>query len=408
MEFRITDEHRDLQERARRLAEDFATRAARHDREATDPHENYAALRAAGFFGLNVPVELGGAGVGLLGWSLAAEELGQGCASTALSFNMHLSVVGPLMESPLVPHSVKERLAKMVVHEGKLIGGNFSEPTTSSLVGTPVPLTRARRVPGGYRLTGRKAFASMVAVADYVMVMAYPDEATQPTAAMLLLVPPDAPGRRVEKVWDTLGMRATRSDAMVLDDCWVPDEALLIRADDIVPFRRDGANWFWASYTAVYLGIAVAAYQAIMQVVHARTPPGFAQSLAYHPDVRRQVGEMSVDLEAARLLTYHSAWLSDTQGPTPASLAALYRAKYFVGEAVTRITRTAMTLGGAHVLFKSSPLERFFRDGAVAPVQFPPRDFCLSTLGMLELGLDPRDVLPPLKSGDAGSGPVVR
>jgi alkylation response protein AidB-like acyl-CoA dehydrogenase len=408
MEFRITDEHRDLQERARRLAEDFATRAARHDREATDPHENYAALRAAGFFGLNVPVELGGAGVGLLGWSLAAEELGQGCASTALSFNMHLSVVGPLMESPLVPRSVKERLAKMVVHEGKLIGGNFSEPTTSSLVGTPVPLTRARRVPGGYRLTGRKAFASMVAVADYVMVMAYPDEATHPTAAMLLLVPPDAPGRRVEKVWDTLGMRATRSDAMVLDDCWVSDEALLIRSDDIVPFRRDGANWFWASYTAVYLGIAVAAYKAIMDVVHARTPPGFAQSLAYHPDVRRQVGEMSVDLEAARLLTYHSAWLSDTQGPTPASLAALYRAKYFVGEAVTRITRTAMTLGGAHVLFKSSPLERFFRDGAVAPVQFPPRDFCLSTLGMLELGLDPRDVLPPLKSGDAGTGPVVR
>jgi len=175
-----------------------------------------------------------------------------------------------------------------------------------------------------------------------------------------------------------------------------------------VPFRRDGANWFWASYTAVYLGIAVAAYKAIAATVHARIPPGFAQSLAYHPDVRRQVGEMSVDLEAARLLTYHSAWLSDTEGPTPATLSALYRAKYFVGEAVTRITRTAMTLGGAHVLFKGSPLERLFRDGAVAPVQFPPRDFCLSTLGMLELGLDPRDVLPPLKSGDSGAGPVVR
>jgi len=408
MEFRITDGQRDLQRRARALAEDFATRAARHDAEASDPFENYAALRAAGFYGLNVPTELGGAGVGLLGWSLAAEELAQGCASTALSFNMHLSVVGPLMESARVSRATKERLAKMVAHEGKLIGGNFSEPTTSGLVGTPVPLTRARRVDGGYRLTGRKAFASMIAAADYVMVMAYPDEATVPTAAMLLLVPPDAPGRRVDKVWDTLGMRATRSDSMVLDECWVSDDALLVRSDDIVPFRRDGANWFWGSYTAVYLGIAVAAYQAIVEIVHARTPPGFTQSLAYHPDVRRQVGEMSVDLEAARWLTYHAAWLSDTEGPTPAALSALYRAKYFVGEAVTRITRTAMTLGGAHVLFKSSPLERFFRDGAVAPVQFPPRDFCLSTLGMLELGLDPRDVLPPLKSDGSGTGPVVR
>jgi alkylation response protein AidB-like acyl-CoA dehydrogenase len=408
MDFQITPAQRDLQQRARRLAEDFATRAAQHDRDASDPVENYAALRDAGFYGLNVPTELGGGDVGLLGWSLAAEELAQGCASTALSFNMHLSVVGPLMESPLVAPAIKARLAKLVVQEGRLVGGNFSEPTTSGLVGTPVPLTRARRVDGGYRLTGRKAFASMIAAADYVMVMAYPDEATAPTAAMLLLVPPDAPGRRVDHVWDTLGMRATRSDAMILDDCWVSDEALLFRSEDIVPFRRDGANWFWASYTAVYLGIAVAAYRAIGETVKGRTPPGFSQSLAYHPDVRRQVGEMSADLEAARLLTYHAAWLSDTQGPTPTALAALYRAKYFVGEAVTRITRTAMTLGGAHALFKTSPLERLFRDGAVAPVQFPPRDFCLGTLGMLELGLDPRDVLPPLKSERSGTGPVVR
>jgi alkylation response protein AidB-like acyl-CoA dehydrogenase len=408
MEFRITDVQRELQERARSLARDFATRAAQHDREASDPLENYAALREAGFYGLNIPAELGGGGVGLLGWSLAAEELGQGCGSTALSFNMHLSVVGPLMESPLVPRATKERLAKMVVGEGKLIGGNFSEPTTSGLVGTPVPLTRARRVDGGYRITGRKAFASMIAAADYVMVMAYPDEATAPTAAMLLLVPPDATGRRVEHVWDTLGMRATRSDSMILEDCWVPEESLLHRSDDIVPFRRDGANWFWGSYTPVYLGVGVAAYKAIVEVVRGRTPPGFSQPLAYHPDVRRHVAEMNVDLEAARLLTLHSAWLSDTQGPTPATLSALYRAKYFVGEAVTRVTRTAMTLGGAHALFKTSPLERFFRDGAVAPVQFPPRDFCLASLGMLELGLDPRDVLPPLKSDRPDTGPVVR
>jgi alkylation response protein AidB-like acyl-CoA dehydrogenase len=408
MEFHITEEQRCLRERSRRLAEDFATRAARHDREASTPAENYAALREAGFYALNIPAELGGAGVGLLAYSLAAEELAQGCASTALAFNMHLSIVGPLMESPLVSPAVKARVARMVVHDRTLIAGNFSEPTTSGLVGTPVPKTRARRVEGGYRITGRKAFASMVEAADHCAVMAYPDEATAPTAAMILLVPRDAAGRHVEEVWDTLGMRATRSDSMVLDDCWVSDDALVARADDIVPFRRDGANWFWGSYTAVYLGIAVAAYNAIVGTVRERTPPGFAQSLAYHPDVRRQVAEMSVDLEAARLLTYHSAWLSDTEGPTPATLSALYRAKYFVGEAVTRITRTAMTLGGAHALFKTSPLERLFRDGAVAPVQFPPRDFCLASLGMLALDLDPREVLPPLRTTREDAGPIIR
>jgi alkylation response protein AidB-like acyl-CoA dehydrogenase len=408
MEFRITEDQRRLQERCRSLAAGFAERAAEHDRDASHPLENYAALREAGFYGLNVPAELGGLGVGLLGYSLAAEELAQGCASTALSFNMHLSIVGPIMESPLVPAATKARLAKMVVHAGKLIAGNFSEPTTSGLVGTPVPLTRARRADGGYRLSGRKAFASMLEAADYTAVLAYPDEATSPTAGLLLLVPPTAPGRRVDRVWDTLGMRATRSDSMVLEECWVPEEALLIRTDDIVAFRRNAANWAWASYTAVYLGVAAAAYAAIRAIVHGRTPPGFSQSLAYHPDVRRHVAEMSVDLEAARLLTYHSAWLSDAEGATPATLSAFYRAKYFVGEALTRITRTAMTLGGAHALFKTSPLERLFRDGAVGPVQFPPPDFCLAALGLLELGLDPRDVLPPLKSDRPAAGPVIR
>ena len=120
---------------------------------------------------------MGGAGVGLLGWSLAAEELAQGCPSTALSFNMHLSIVGPIMESPLVPRAPRSGWP-MVVQDRKLIAGNFSEPTTSGLVGTPVPSTRARRVDGGYRITGRKAFASMLEAADYCAVLAHPDEAT--------------------------------------------------------------------------------------------------------------------------------------------------------------------------------------------------------------------------------------
>jgi hypothetical protein len=62
----------------------------------------------------------------------------------------------------------------------------------------------------------------------------------------------------------------------------------------------------------------------------------------------------------------------------------------------------------AHALFKTSPLERLFRDGAVAAIQFPPRDFCLASLGLLELDLDPRDVLPPLRHDRPDSGPVVR
>jgi alkylation response protein AidB-like acyl-CoA dehydrogenase len=399
VDFTLSQEHRDLQRRCLELAADFATRTAEHDRDASHPVENYRILRDEGFLALNVPKKWGGAGVGLLGHTIAFEALAQGCPSTALAFNMHASVVMPVLESPEIGEDIKARMADLVVRQGKLIGGNFSEPGHTSLIGERPLSARARRVAGGYSVTGRKMFASMLEAADYVMVLAYPEDATSPSAGILLLIPPDAPGRRVIANWDVLGMRATRSDSLVLEGCCVPDQALVFRSDDIKPFRLAHLNWFWGSYTAVYLGVAAAAYDEVRRVVMARRPEGYAQPLAYHPDVRRRVAEMSADLTAARLATYHAAWLSDTQGPTPETTAALYRAKYIVGEATARITRAALTIGGAHGIFKGSRLEQLFRDGALAPIQPPPADFCLYSMGLYELGLDPEDLLPPMKPG---------
>ena len=135
------------------------------------------------------------------------------------------------------------------------------------------------------------------------------------------------------------------------------------------------------------------------EILKKRIPRGFAQPLSYHPDIRRRVAEMNADLEAARLLMYQAAWTFDTVGLTPATLSAFLRAKYFVGEAVARITRSALTACGAHALFKTSPIvEQLFRDGASAPIMPPPSDFCLDAVGMLELaGLEPTEMLPPLK-----------
>jgi alkylation response protein AidB-like acyl-CoA dehydrogenase len=397
VDFRITEEQERLQQRCLRLAADFATRSAEHDRDATHPTENYERLREEGFCELTVPKQWGGSGAGLLSHTLAFEALAQGCPSTALAFNMHASVVMPVLESPEVTTDAKRRIAELVVQQRKLIAGNFSEPGTTSLIGERPVTARARREGDGYSITGRKMFASMLEAADYCMVLAYAEEATNPAAGMILLVPPVAEGRKVNANWDTLGMRATRSDQLILEECWVPESAVVFQSDDMRPFRHAYLNWFWGSYTAVYLGVAAAAYDEVRRVVQARQPPGYAQPLAYHPDVRRHIAKMSVDLEAARLITYRSAWLSDTQGPTPETTAALYRAKYMVGEAVTRITRTALTLGGAHGIFKGSRLEQLFRDGAIAPIQPPQSDFCLWNLGVCELALDPEDMLPPLK-----------
>ena len=397
MDFQLTPEQQRLQHKCRELAADFATRSAAHDREASHPIENYDRLREEGFLALTIGKEWGGLGASLLDHTIAYETLAQGCPSTALAFNMHASVVMPLLQSAEVSHQTKQRIAALVVQERKLIAGNFSEPVTTSLVGERPLKTRASRVDGGYRVSGRKMFASMLEAADFVLVMAYPDGATSPSAGIILMLPQVAAGRRVEPDWDVLGMRATRSDSLILDECWLPESAAVFQSDDMRPFRHANLNWFWGSYTPVYLGVAQAAFDELRRVVHTRQPEGYAQPLAYHPDVRRHVAEISADLEAARLITYRAAWLSDTEGPTAETTAALYRAKYMVSEAVSRITRTALTLGGAHGIFKTSRLEQLFRDGALGPLHPPPSDFCLYNMGLYELGIDPADVLPPLK-----------
>src|SRR6185437_16303212 len=131
VDFQLTANQQRLQHRCRELAADFARRAAAHDRDASHPVENYERLREEGFLALTVGKEWGGGGASFLDHTIAYEALGQGCPSTALAFNMHASVVMPLLESPEVSGEAKRMLADLVVNQRKLIGGNFSEPITT-------------------------------------------------------------------------------------------------------------------------------------------------------------------------------------------------------------------------------------------------------------------------------------
>jgi alkylation response protein AidB-like acyl-CoA dehydrogenase len=162
--------------------------------------------------------------------------------------------------------------------------------------------------------------------------MAYPEAATTPFAGIILMLPRVIQGRSVDPNWDVLGMRATRSDALILDECRVPDTDVVFRSDDTRSFRHAYLNWFWGSYTAVYLGLAAAAYDELRRMVQTRQPEGYVQPLAYHPDVRRHVAELSVDLEAARLITYRSACSAIPKGrprkpPLPSTVRNTWSAR---------------------------------------------------------------------------------
>jgi alkylation response protein AidB-like acyl-CoA dehydrogenase len=125
VDFRLTERQERLRQRCLALAADFATRSAEHDRNASHPTENYDRLRAEGFLALTIAASFGGQGFDFLSHTLAYEALGQGCPATALAFNMHASVVMPLLQSPEVTPEAKRYVADLVVRQGKMIGGNF-------------------------------------------------------------------------------------------------------------------------------------------------------------------------------------------------------------------------------------------------------------------------------------------
>src|SRR5262249_56286348 len=121
--------------------------------------------------------------------------VGEGCRSAVLALNMDSSVVMPLLGSPEVALKDKRHVADLVVSGRHLIAGNYSEATSTALLGERWLDTRIRRVDGGWQITGRKMFASMLEAADYCLVLARPEAATAPTAGAFVLVPRNAPGR---------------------------------------------------------------------------------------------------------------------------------------------------------------------------------------------------------------------
>ncbi|MEQ8663848.1 MAG: acyl-CoA dehydrogenase family protein, partial [Gammaproteobacteria bacterium] len=241
--WRLTAQERTLTTRARELGQRvFAARAATFDREARFPTENYADLRAAELLGICVPAAYGGRGADYRAYALTAAEIGRYCGATALTFNMHVCSclwTGPLADAidmDTATRSAHERRRAMhyarIVEQGAIYAQPFSEGGSAAAGAVPFA-TRAVREDGGWRLSGRKIFASLAGHADYYGILctqADDDGELARRNTLYVAVPADAPGLRVEGEWDPLGMRGTVSRTLILDDVQVDDSEALMPA----------------------------------------------------------------------------------------------------------------------------------------------------------------------------------
>ncbi|MCK9858785.1 acyl-CoA dehydrogenase family protein [Paenibacillus sp. ATY16] len=347
-----------------KLAAAFAERASRHDREGSFPFDNFADLREAGYLKLTVPKVYGGEEISLYEMVMLQERLAYGDGSTALAVGWHMGQMLHLRTSRKWQEPVFADLCAAVVKYGAMINTFASEAASGSPSRGGRPETTATAVPGGWLISGRKTFSTLSPILDRFVVTAYiPDE----DSVSDFMVSRDEQVSIIE-TWDTLGMRATGSHDVVLDQVFVPaDHRLTGKGTD------DGGGWL-LHIPACYLGIALAARDYALSFANSYKPGQMDKPISSIPSVQHTIGQMELELRTAHTMLYSIAerWDRETEN-RPALKADLGLAKYAATNNAIKIVDLAMRIVGGTSLSRQQPLERYYRD-VRAGLHNPPMD----------------------------------
>ena len=369
---------------AQELGAEFAATAAEYDRSGAFPHANVQRLREAGLTGLVTPRRYGGheAGLELALWVVNAISKGE--ASTGLVLAQQYLFHGHLRTNNRWSDKLRERVSVASVEEGALINSFRVEPELGTPVRGGLPATTARKVEGGWLVSGRKIYSTGAPGLAWGIIWSRTDEANPRVGQVL--APMDAPGLRIEETWDHLGMRASGSHDVVLDDVFVPDDH---GADLRLPAewadRGDTlAAWAAMMFATVYDGAARAARDWFIHFLHDRKPTNLGAALATLPHMQAAVGEIDGLLLTNRVLFGLAAQI-DAGQPPPAH--EIYLAKHTINANSIAAVEKALSLAGNPGLTRANPLERHLRDVLCGRVHSPQSDTVLGNAGRLALGL---------------------
>ncbi|WP_027460785.1 acyl-CoA dehydrogenase family protein [Deinococcus murrayi] len=323
-----------------------------------------AALRASGYIRLTLPREAGGLGASLEEYAGAQRRLGQAGAALALVLAMHTQVVGAAFQGQTLPGPMLAALAA-ASREGRLVNALASEPELGSPSRGGLPRTAAVPDGDGWRVTGRKTWATGARALGLAVVSA----ATPAGEVVRLLVPPDAPGVAVEPTWvEALALRGSGSHDVTLDGVWVPAEHVA----PPTPAHPASSAWFWTALAATYLGVGFAALETLTAYARKRVPTALGAPIATLPQVQEAVGRMATELTASRALLGEAARAWD-RGAGPGALPLLGAAKVHATNAAVAATDLAVRTAGGAALLPALGLERLLRD-ARAGLTHPPAD----------------------------------
>lgn len=361
MDFDLTAEQKMLKSMLR----DFVSRelepvAARIDRTAQFPAEEIRKMAGLGLFGLTIPEKYGGSGKAMVDLCIAIEEISRASAAIDdyLRISLSLAIVPIMMygteaqkKKYLTPHASGEKLACFALTEADA----GSDPVGMK--------TTAARKKGGYVINGNKLFISIGEQAGIVVVFATVDRALQRRGITAFVMDKDTPGLSVGKYEDKMGLLGFSTTELIFDNCFVSEKNRLGEEGQGFRIALDALDVSRVTVGAEAVGISQAAFETALS--YARERQQFGQPIIDFQAIQWMLADMATQIDAARLLTYRAAFLSD-QGRPFIKEAAM--AKVYASEVSGFVTSKALQIHGGYGYIKDYPLERYFRDAKITEI----------------------------------------
>lgn len=361
MNFDLTAEQNMILKTIREFAEEeVAPGALERDRTKEFPVEVFKKMADLGLMGLPFSEEYGGAGADTVSFAIVTEELSRACASTGITYSAHISLGG----APLYLFGTEEQKQKYLVPicTGETFGAfGLTEPNAGSDAGGT--RTRAVEKAGEYIINGNKCFITNASYAKHLALTAVTGEQDGKKEISAIIVPTDAQGFTVIDNYEKMGLNASNTTELVLEDVRVPTEHLLGKKGE--GFKQflitlDGGR---IGIGAMALGIAQAAYEKALQ--YAKERQQFGRSLSNFQAIQFKLADMAMKIELARNMVYKAAWLKD-QGRPFAKEASM--CKLYASEICMEIADQAVQIHGGYGYMKDYHVERYMRDGKLTEI----------------------------------------
>lgn len=353
MDFELTDEQRQVRDVFARFADErIAPAAAALDEAHEFPRALFRELANLGFFGIRYPEDVGGSGLDLVAFCLALEEVSRGSVSLAGCAAMQ-SLMGTKFLHMLGNADIVERLFKPALRGEKIGAVCMTEPNAGSDLGSLA--TRAKRVDGGYRLTGQKIWVTSAPVADFFTVFARAGEEGKLT---IFLVERDFKGLAIGRAIEKMGVWALPTSELALDECFVPDTHRLSKEEgDGESHLRKLLAEIRIITGAIALGVGRAALAESIRYAAERKQ--FGKPIDRFQAIQLKLAEMATPLEAAAQLVYYAAWLKDADRPHHKEAAM---AKLFASETAASVCDQAARVLASYGYAMEYPVQRYLRD----------------------------------------------